>query len=55
MLYILSLDYRWYITNTNDTENVKGDIRSVLSGGTLFPELEWEYLAVNVTECTTVG
>ena len=54
-MYVSPPDYRWYITNTNDTENVKGDIRSVSSGKTLFPELEWEYLTVNITECTTVG
>ena len=55
ILYISPLDYRWYITHTNDTEIVEGDIRSVLSGRNLFPELEWEYLTVNITECTTVG
>ena len=53
--YISPLDYHWYITHTNDTEIVEGDIRSVLSGRTLLPELEWEYLTVNITECTTVG
>ena len=51
-IYILPIDYRWYITHTNEADNVEGAIRSVLSGRIIYPELQWEYF--NITPCTTV-
>ena len=57
-------DYRWYITHTNiSSENVQGTIRSVISGQIIYPELEWEYIPINIEweyianyiNCTTVG
>ena len=54
MIFFLPTDYRWYITDNNETENVAGAIKSVPSGGIIYPELQWEeYLAVNITECNT--
>ena len=53
MFNISLADYRWYITQTNYTENAEGAIRSILSGGIIYPELQWEYLEVNITKCTT--
>ena len=52
---ILPTDYRWYITYTNYTENVEGAIRSVSSGRIIYPEIQWEYLKINIPNCTTVG
>ena len=49
----LSTEYRWYITLTNKTENVEGTLRSVLSGQTIYPELQWNFLMI--TNCTTTG
>ena len=39
-----SLDYRWYITTTSDEEKIqtKLTIKSELSGGIIYPDLEWE-------------
>ena len=38
------LDHRWYISHTDsDTDDVKGDIRSFLSGPVIEQGLEWEY------------
>ena len=49
-------EYRWYISYTNETENVEGVIRSALSGQIIYPELKWEdYLAINITQCTTTA
>ena len=53
ILLILLTDYRWFITHTNNTEKVEGAIRSVPSGGKMYPELQWEYLNINITQCTT--
>ena len=52
--YILPADYRWYISLTNYTENVEGAIRSVPSGRIIYPELQWEYLKINITQCNTL-
>ena len=46
---ILSAEYRWYITHSNDTENVEGMIRSEITGRILFPDLKWEI--IEVTKC----
>ena len=51
IFYILPTDYRWYIKDSNNKEET---IRSVLSGGIIYPELQWDYLKINITECTTV-
>ena len=43
-IYIFFLtDYRWYIAQTNGSENAEGVIRSALSGAIIYPELHWEY------------
>ena len=43
-IYIFFLtDYRWYIAQTNGSENAEGVIRSALSGAIIYPELQWEY------------
>ena len=52
--YILPTEYRWYISLTNYTENVEGVIRSVLSGRIIYPEIQWEFLKINIPNCTTV-
>ena len=52
LFHISPSDYRWYITHTNDTENVEGVIRSVSSGPIIYPELEW-YPMIDIRQCTT--
>ena len=53
-ILFLSTDYRWYITLTNETENIEGAIRSVPSGQIIYPELQWNYFTINIPNCTTV-
>ena len=50
---ILPSDYRWYISNSNSTDYVDGNIRSFLSGHIIYPKLEWEYFTINIIKCTT--
>ena len=52
--HISPSDYRWYVTNTSDTENVQGAIRSGQSGPVIYPELQFEVSSINITQCTTV-
>ena len=49
-------DFRWFITTTNNTDNVEGSIRSAISGPIINPEVEWEYFEINIqiSKCTTV-
>ena len=37
------LDHRWYISHTYNPDDVKGDIRSFLSGPVIDQGLKWEY------------
>ena len=39
-----SLDYRWYITTTNDSDKIQTELtlKSGLSGQIIYPELQWE-------------
>ena len=53
--YFLPIDYRWYITNTKNTENIDGAIRSVVCGSRIDPDRQWEYLSIDITECTTTA
>ena len=50
---ILPSDYRWYISNSNSTDYVEGNVRSFLSGHIIYPKLEWEYFTINIINCTT--
>ena len=52
---VLLIDYHWYITTTKNTENIAGAIRSVVSGPIIYPEVEWEYLRIEITECNTTA
>ena len=54
LFHISPSDYRWYVTNTSDTENVQGAIRSGQSGPIIYPELQFEVSSINITQCTTV-
>ena len=47
-------EYRWYISNTNNSEYVEGDIRSVFSGQIIYTKLEWEYITAS-PQCATVS
>ena len=45
-ILFVSTEYRWYVTHSNDTENVEGMIRSKMSGKILYPDIQWEYIEV---------
>ena len=53
--FILPTDFRWYITNTRNTGNIEGTLRSVVSGSIIDPDLHLEYLSIDITECNTTA
>ena len=36
-----------------DSANIIGNLRSKVSGGVIYPELEWEFLSITIPTCTT--